>query len=90
MNWPTSADARRPNPLGSMRLVEAVASAEAEHRRVHDVGECHLSGWSCSYCEVEAGPRCQYVSPSAWGATQCALPDGHDDRHAYEPSEALT
>ena len=33
--------------------------------------------------------RCQHVSPSPWGATQCALPLGHDERHAYSPSESL-
>lgn len=38
---------------------------------------------------IERGdePRCQYVSPTPWGAAQCALPAGHDDRHAYSPSE---
>ena len=34
-------------------------------------------------------PRCQHVSPTPWGASQCALPDGHDDPHAYDPKEAL-
>jgi hypothetical protein len=33
-------------------------------------------------------PRCQHVSPSPWGAAQCVLPDGHDEHHAYSPSEA--
>jgi hypothetical protein len=33
--------------------------------------------------------RCQHVSPSPWGPTQCALESGHADRHAYSPSEAL-
>lgn len=37
-------------------------------------------------------PRCQYVSPSPWGAAQCVLPAGHEDegeRHAFSPSEAI-
>ena len=34
-------------------------------------------------------PRCQHVSPTPWGPSQCALPDGHDGRHAYDPQEAL-
>ena len=33
-------------------------------------------------------PRCQHVSPSPWGPTQCCLPLDHDDRHAYDPSES--
>jgi len=36
-----------------------------------------------------AVPRCRYVSPSPWGPTQCALPDDHDGRHAYSPSESI-
>lgn len=32
-------------------------------------------------------PRCQHVSLTPWGPSQCALPDGHDERHAYSPSE---
>lgn len=33
--------------------------------------------------------RCQYVTPTPWGLAQCALPEGHTERHAYSPSEAL-
>jgi hypothetical protein len=32
--------------------------------------------------------RCQHVSASPWGPTQCALPDGHTEQHAYSPSES--
>jgi len=35
-------------------------------------------------------PRCQHVSPSPWGPTQCALPADHDGRHAYSPSESIS
>jgi hypothetical protein len=35
-------------------LHEAIASAEAQARAEHDSGICHLSEWSCSYCESEA------------------------------------
>lgn len=38
---------------------------------------------------TDSVPRCQHVSPSPWGPAQCVLPDGHDDRHAYSPSEAI-
>jgi len=34
-------------------------------------------------------PRCQHVSPSPWGPTQCALPLDHEGRHAYSPSESI-
>ncbi|MGH6691719.1 MAG: hypothetical protein ACREF4_13690, partial [Gammaproteobacteria bacterium] len=34
-------------------------------------------------------PRCQHVSASPWGPTQCALGLGHKDRHAYSPSESI-
>lgn len=37
--------------------------------------------------EGEYVPRCQHVSPTPWGPSQCALPDGHDGRHAYSPAE---
>jgi len=33
--------------------------------------------------------RCQHVSPSPWGPTQCALPLDHEERHAYSPSESI-
>lgn len=39
--------------------------------------------------DEETEPRCQHVSPSPWGPTQCALAAGHDERHAYSPSETL-
>lgn len=35
-------------------LVAAVTAAEADARRQHDEGLCHLSEWSCSHCEVAA------------------------------------
>ena len=31
--------------------------------------------------------RCQFVSPTPWGPSQCALPEGHEERHAFSPSE---
>ena len=35
-------------------IAAAIAAAEAEARRQHDAGTCHLSEWSCSHCEGEA------------------------------------
>ena len=37
--------------------------------------------------EADEVPRCQHVSATPWGASQCALADGHDGRHAYDPGE---
>lgn len=33
--------------------IAAVAAAEAEVQAQHEAGTCHLSEWSCSYCEAE-------------------------------------
>ena len=38
---------------------------------------------------AEDAPRCQNVSDSPWGSTQCVLPVGHTERHAYSPSESI-
>lgn len=35
--------------------VAPVERAEAAARAAHAAGTCHLSEWSCSYCEQEAG-----------------------------------
>jgi hypothetical protein len=35
-------------------LVVAVERAEAEAFARHEAGTCHLSEWSCSYCEAAA------------------------------------
>jgi hypothetical protein len=43
---------------------------------------------SCGTDRTETA-RCQHVSPSPWGPTQCALARGHAGRHAYSPSESL-
>lgn len=32
-------------------------------------------------------PRCHHTSPTPWGVSQCALSLGHEERHAYSPSE---
>lgn len=32
-------------------------------------------------------PRCRFVSLTPWGSSQCVLPDGHEERHAFSPSE---
>lgn len=32
-------------------------------------------------------PRCAHVGATPWGSSQCALADGHSDRHAYDPRE---
>ena len=32
----------------------AIAEAEAEALAQHQRGECHLSEWSCSFCEAES------------------------------------
>lgn len=37
----------------------------------------------------EMQPRCQFVSASPWGPAQCVLPEGHQKRHAFSPSEAI-
>lgn len=29
------------------------------------------------------GARCQFVSPSPWGPTQCGLPADHEPPHAF-------
>ena len=42
-----------------MSVVEAVAAAEREAREAHDAGTCHLSEWSCSYCETGPHPTDQ-------------------------------
>ena len=34
--------------------VAAIESAEAEALTQHQRGECHLSEWSCSFCEAES------------------------------------
>jgi hypothetical protein len=41
------------------------------------------------YDDHQAVPRCAHVSDSPWGPAQCVLPLGHEERHAYSPSEAL-
>lgn len=33
---------------------EAIATAEAQSLIDHDAGNCHLSEWSCSFCEASA------------------------------------
>ena len=37
--------------------------------------------------DADTEKRCQFVSPSPWGPTQCALAEGHEERHAYDPLE---
>ncbi len=34
-------------------VVDAVAQAEASALAAHNAGTCHLSEWSCSYCEAD-------------------------------------
>jgi hypothetical protein len=36
-----------------MDVIEAIEAAEAEALRQHNAGTCHLSEWSCSWCEEE-------------------------------------
>lgn len=35
-------------------LFDAIDAAEAAARAQHRAGTCHLSEWSCSYCEAES------------------------------------
>lgn len=35
-------------------LTTAIDRAEAQAHADHDAGTCHLSEWSCSWCEGEA------------------------------------
>jgi len=71
-------------------LVESwIAEARAAERRkvLAEFQERLLAEARADREEAGGGPRCQHVSPSPWGSTQCALPDGHDGRHAYSSSE---
>ena len=46
--------------------------------------------WPDAHYSAESTvPRCRHTSASPWGPSQCALPDGYAERHAYSPSEAL-
>lgn len=38
------------------RMFAAIDRAYAEARARHEAGTCHLSEWSCSYCEAQAKP----------------------------------
>lgn len=51
----------------------------------------HTSECGCeeTMSGADVVPRCQYVTPTPWGLAQCVLPEGHEERHAYSPSEAL-
>ena len=39
--------------VGSWRWADELEAAELQARIDHDNGVCHLSEWSCSYCERE-------------------------------------
>lgn len=70
---------------------EAPPSVNAARRRFTgaEVRGVLRALFSCTFKRVGVIPRCAHVSQSPWGPTQCALTAGHEDRHAYSPSEGL-
>lgn len=38
----------------TITIFDAIAAAEAQASTDHEAGTCHLSEWSCSFCEVSA------------------------------------
>jgi hypothetical protein len=79
--WPDEIRAALagPEPEASWRRLNCPVCGSGE------VGDC-----VCPETEATEEARCQYVSESPWGLTQCALPE-HDNsvRHAFSPSEAI-
>lgn len=66
-------------------LVAAVEAAEAEALRQHQAGTCHLSEWSCSYCEANAAAvrEVGWVAREARALIEERVPEGSPRREAY-------
>jgi hypothetical protein len=47
-------------------LMSKLSEAEARALEDHRLGRCHLSEWSCSYCEAEEAARGNQAPCPAW------------------------